>query len=379
LTKIRVGVDGRAFASPAPGVRRYAAGLVGALLQLGEPLEIVALGGCDVSAIPARVGHVPEPRHPPTNLGWALVGLPRAARRAHVDLIHAPAYTAPLWAGVPIALTIHDVSYERHPEWYPYRRDWLRRTFYRRSALAAAQILTVSEFSASEIAAAYGIPHARITTAPLGVDGRFVPADPALPCELPAGVRSPFLLHVGDLHERRNLGVVVEALLAARQRHEGATHASPLPPLSLVLAGIDRGVGRALCAMAAAADAPDAVVLLGAVSDDRLAVLYRCATALVYPSLYEGFGLPLLEAMASGTPVIASSAASIPEVVGDAGVLIDPLDSGAWSDAIGRVVNDESVRARMRTKGLARAAQFTWERTARITWDVYRRAIEHST
>jgi glycosyltransferase involved in cell wall biosynthesis len=180
-------------------------------------------------------------------------------------------------------------------------------------------------------------------------------------------VATPFLLHVGDLHERRNLGVVVQALVAAR-RHFGS-----VPAASLVLAGIDRGVGDGLCAIAAAAGDADAVVRLGAVGEERLLSLYRYATALVYPSLYEGFGLPILEAMASGTPVIASKAASIPEVVGDAGLLLDPLDVAAWTDAIVTIVNDEHVRARMRAAGLARAAQFTWQRTARLTLDVYRR------
>ncbi len=179
----------------------------------------------------------------------------------------------------------------------------------------------------------------------------------------------PYLLHVGDLHERRNLAVVVDALLSAR-RHFGA-----VAGLSLVLAGVDRGVGDALQAIAAEADAPDAVVLLGHVSDERLQALYRCAAAFVYPSLYEGFGLPVLEAMASGTPVVASRAASMPEVLGEAGMLLDPLDVEAWTEAIIKVVNDEHLRARMRHAGRARAAMFTWERTARATLAVYRRVL----
>jgi glycosyltransferase involved in cell wall biosynthesis len=144
-----------------------------------------------------------------------------------------------------------------------------------------------------------------------------------------------------------------------------------------VLAGVDRGTGEALGAIAADADAPDAVVRLGPVSEERLRMLYRAASALVYPSLYEGFGLPPLEAMASGTPVIASRAASIPEVVGDAGLLLDPTDVGAWTDAIVRVVNDEHLRDRLRAAGVRRASAFTWERTARMTLDVYRRAAGH--
>jgi glycosyltransferase involved in cell wall biosynthesis len=265
-------------------------------------------------------------------------------------------------------LTIHDVSYQLHPEWYPYRRDWLRRAFYRRSARSAARILTVSAFSASEICRAYQIDPQRITVTPLGVDPAFSPVDPDVACELPAGVAAPFLLHVGDLHERRNLTMLVDAVFEAR-RHFGAASA-----LSLVLVGSDRGVGDALRRIAQEAGAPDAVVLLGDVSEDRLRALYRCATALVYPSFYEGFGLPLIEAMASATPVIASSAASIPEVVGDAAVVLDPADPPAWTDAIVRIVNDEALRDRLRAAGLTRASQFTWRRTAELTLDVYRRA-----
>lgn len=314
--------------------------------------------------------HVAEPWHPPTNLGWAAVGLPRAARRAAVDLIHAPAYTAPLSSAVPTVLTIHDVSYERHPEWYPYRRDWLRRAFYRRSARAAAHILTDSEFSRGEIVAAYGIDRARITVAPLGVSGFDCASSPT--ASLPPGIASPFLLHVGDLHPRRNLSMAVKAVLAARERLGS--------PLSLVLAGVDRGMADQLIAMTATqSSSSGALVALGAVPEPVLRSLYQHAVALVYPSRYEGFGLPVLEAMASGTPVIASRSASIPEVVGEAGVLLDPDDTQGWTDAIVRIVSDPAFAAVLRSEGLARASSFTWASTARITLDVYRRTIEAGT
>jgi glycosyltransferase involved in cell wall biosynthesis len=366
---LKVGIDGRAFSSPAAGVRRYVAGLTAGLLSLGEHLSVVALGGARDS-IPAGVDYQTESLHPPTNLGWMLVGLPRAAARAGVDIIHAPAYTAPFWSPVPVVLTIHDVSYQRHPEWFPYRRDRFRRAFYRRSAHSAVSILTDSAFSASEITAAYGIPASRMAVVPLAVDPSFAAAHPGAAHDLPADVQMPFLLHVGDLHERRNLGTVVDALLAARQRNLVAG------PLSLVLAGVDRGVGDALLARAAQAGAGDLIVRLGSIGEHQLHALYRAATALVYPSLYEGFGLPVLEAMASGTPVIASHAASIPEVLGDAGLLLDPRDVDAWTNAIVRVAGNEAERLRMSTAGRQRAAGFTWERTARATFDVYRRAID---
>jgi glycosyltransferase involved in cell wall biosynthesis len=360
---LRVGIDGRSFSSPAAGVRRYVSSLVTALKAADASLELVALGGSR-NAVPADVAYVDEPWHPPTNLGWSAIGLPRAAARAGVNVIHAPAYTAPLWSSAPVVLTIHDVSYERHPEWYPYQRDAIRRTFYRRCARTAARVLTDSEFSAGEIAAAYQIPRDRITVAPLGVSDHFAAVD--RPNEtLPAGVTPPFLLHVGDLHERRNLPVVVHAMFEA-QRRPG------MPPLSLVLAGVDRGIGDRLRAYAREARSPDVVVCLGPVTDSQLLTLYRGAAALVYPSRYEGFGLPVLEAMACGTPVIASRAASIPEVLGDAGVLLDPDDEPGWADAIAAVVNDEWQKGRMRKAGLARAKEFTWARTASITLAAYR-------
>jgi alpha-1,3-rhamnosyl/mannosyltransferase len=362
---VRVGIDGRAFSSPSAGVRRYVHSLVPALLALPAPPDIVPLDGVSL----------------PTNLGWALTGLPLAARRAGVDVIHAPAYTGPLVSSIPVVLTIHDVSYDRHPEWYPYRRDRFRREFYRRSARAAAHILTDSEFSADEIVAAYGIDRARITVAPLGVTSAFSPASaasgsfgaasPAPSAHQPSHLRTPapshpFVLHVGDLHERRNLAMVLDAVIRARTR--GAA-------ISLVAAGVDRGVGAALESAARAAGDAGALQLPGAVDEAHLVELYRTAAALVYPSRYEGFGLPVVEAMASGTPVIASRAGSIPEVLGDAGVLLGPDDIAGWTDAIVDIVADAGRRARLREQGLNRAAAFTWERTARLTHEVYRQVL----
>jgi len=359
---LRVGLDGRAFSSPAAGVRRYVNGLVPSLRALGVPLDLVVLGGSPRD-VPGGVAHVAEPRHPPTNLGWTLVGLPIAARRARIDLLHAPAYTAPVGIRTPVVVTIHDVSYERHPEWYPYRRDRLRRAFYRASARSAVRVVTDSAFSAAEIHAAYGIARDRIAVVPLGVVPRFASEATA------ANVPAPFVLHVGDLHTRRNLPVVLDAVMALRRRGGAAAG------LTLALAGVDRGMVADLHARAAAAGASEALAVLGIVSDARLDALYREAAVLVYPSLYEGFGLPVLEAMARGTPVVATRASSVPEVLGDAGVLLEPDDAAGWVASLDAIIGQPERRAALAEAGRTRAAAFTWERTARETYEVYLAAL----
>ena len=364
-TRFRIGVDGRAFASPAGGVRRYVAELYGALARAAAAdVDVVAIGAPADVALPPNVTRRSATAFP-TNLGWTAVSLPLAIRGAGLDVFHAPAYTAPLWGVHPQAVTIHDVSYERKPEWNAYRNDPLRRAFYRRAALAADRVITDSAFSGSEITAAYGIPRHRIDVVPLAASAVFTPGafDAS---RSPSGVTQPYVLHVGDLHERRNLRTALSALLDLR--HQLADR-GPLP--RLVCAGVDRGVGAAL--RAAAAGDPDALVLTGAVTEDALINLYRGALMLVYPSLYEGFGLPVLEAMQCGTPVAAANAASMPDVAGDGGVLLDPLDVRAWRDAMMAVSQDAAMRARLRAAGLAQAARFSWTRTAAATLDVLRR------
>jgi len=361
---LRIGFDGRALASPAAGMRRYSRELFGALAQQDSSLTLVAVGAPPDVTVPQGIERGASARALPTNLGWMLTGLPRAANRATLDLFHAPSYTAPIYGPRPLVLTIHDVSYERNPEWYPYKRDPIRRMFYRYSARSADRIITDSAFSKQEIVDVYGLRPGVVDVVPLAAASSFSSGS-SLP--LPAGYPRQYVLHVGDLHARRNLPMLVRAIAALRSR------SAAWSSLGLVLAGVDRGTGDELAQLSASAGGSvPLVTFAGATSDSALLALYRSAVALVYPSRYEGFGLPLLEAMACGTPVIAARTSSIPEVVGDSGVLLDPDDDHAWEVEIERVLDDTAHRSLLRAAGLQRAREFSWQRTARETAVVYR-------
>jgi glycosyltransferase involved in cell wall biosynthesis len=366
----RIGFDARALVFPAGGIRRYVRELFSRLPALAPDIEFVAIDsprGCDL--IPGTV-RGPEAVTLPTNLARAAVALPAVVAQARLDVFHAPAYTAPLVGRTPVVLTVHDVSYARRPEFYAHQSGVIRQWFYRRSALRAAHVITGSTFSEREIVAAYGIPPTRITVAPLGVGSPFSPAGADIAVSLPAGVRVPFALHVGDLLPRRDVMTALRAVLNVRSRQ-----ARDEPGLMLVCAGRDYGAARALRQASADAGVPDVVVLPGPVSEDVLVGLYQRAVALVYPSLYEGFGLPALEAMACGTPVVAARAGSLPEVVGDDGLLVESGDWLAMADAIVMLLTDADRRQAQRERGLARAAGFSWDRTARQTLEAYRRCL----
>jgi glycosyltransferase involved in cell wall biosynthesis len=344
-------------------VRRYAGELLDALVRTRPGDTIVVFGAPpDVTAPHVQQKRVRQTF--PTNLGWSLIDLPRAVRAEQLDVFHAPAYTAPLRGAHPLALTIHDVSYQRHPEWYPYRRDSIRRWFYRQSARTADVIITDSEFSRQEIAAAYDLHPAHIMVVPLGVGKPFANSTPPPP----AAITQPYVLHVGDLHVRRNLPALVRALARLP-----ALSARITPPL-LVLAGTDRGERDHIDAEARRVNIQ--VHFAGTPDDETLTSLYAGAAAFAYPSRYEGFGLPLLEAMACGAPVVGARAGSIPEVIADAGILVNPDDEEEMAVSIGRLMTDQRLADGFRHAGRMRAMGYTWERTARQTAAAYEAAID---
>lgn len=360
MTPLHVAVDGSALGREAGGARRYVSELLTALSALHQ-LKVTVVGVGATMPLPAGIERrgTAGPRNNLVRTVWTVA---RGARAVHADVLHAPAYTAPFWGAPPVVLTVHDVSYERRPEWYPWRRDPIRRAFYRLSATHATLIVTDSEFSRSEIVAAYGIAGDRIRVIPLGVGPTFTP-DPS-----PRRAAPAYVLHVGELHARRDVTGILEAVVHCR------ASAPALNDLRLVLVGADRGTLGEIRTHARRLGAEGALDVRGVVDEPALIDLYRRAAVLAHASRYEGFGLPILEAMACGTPVVAVLAASAGEVAGDAALLVRPDDPRELAAGLRAVLTDPARAAALRAAGLARARQFTWQRVAEQTVAVYREA-----
>jgi glycosyltransferase involved in cell wall biosynthesis len=278
------------------------------------------------------------------------VVLPLRLRRAGADLVHAPNCFLPLARPCMGVVTIHDLAFEVFPDDFSARTGWKYRTFARRAARSAQRVICVSGYTADDVVRRYDVDPGRV---------RVIPNAPSLAIgDEPVPGDGPYLLAVGDLRPKKNLLRLVEAFRALRR--EGLEH-------RLVLAGVDGGEGPVV--QAAAGGEP--VQLTGYLSDARLDALMRGADALVHPSLYEGFGLVLVEAMARGVPVAASRATALPETGGDAAEYFDPLDVGDMAAAIRRVVADRSHHAELARRGLARAARLSWADSAALTAAVY--------
>lgn len=331
-------IDAREAADPAPrGVGRYVRGLLAGLAHV-EDWRVRA---------PVRGLPGPEVVHEQLGLGLAAV-------RAQADVLHAPNCFLPLLRRTPAVVSVHDLAFEAYPRDFAPRTGWKYRTFTPRAVRGAERVIVGSAWTARDLEDRYGADMERI---------RVVPYAASLPVgdrEPPPG--GPYVLAVGDLRAKKNLVRLVRAFRALHT--QGLEH-------RLVVAGPDAGQGARL--RAEAGDAP--VELTGWLDDDSLDALLRGADALVHPSLYEGFGLVLVEAMIRGVPVACSTATALPETTGDAAVYFDPLDEAALAGALRGVLDDTALRDRLVAAGLQRAAQFTWARTARETAAVYAEAL----
>ena len=320
---MRVGLDVSALRQTRAGTARY----VQALLTHAQADYVrLAWGGAGRVQAAAR------------DAVWYPWLLPIMATRSDVAVLHCPTFRAPARSSVPLVVTVHDLAVLRHPETFNRWTRTYSRVAVPRVARAAQKVIAVSEFTKREVVELLGVDHERVRVVPNGVGDAFSPEGP--PAE------GEYVLAVGTLEPRKNLGRLVEATrrLGVELRIVGA-----------------RGWGRV--------DVAAGVQALGFVEDAELARLYRGAACLAYPSLYEGFGIPIVEAMACGTPVVTSAGGATEETAGGAAVLVDPLDPDAIAAGI------EAARARreeLRALGLERARSFSWAEAARATADVYR-------
>lgn len=289
--------------------------------------------------------------------------LPPLLRREAADVYHTPFYAPPARRprGVAIVQTVHDLTALRFPGAFTARQRLAFRAAFRRAA-RADRVIAVSEATRSDLERLARVPRERIEVIAPGIAPVFHVAATALPARPD---ERPFLLHVGGYDPIKNLGAALRALAALRG--EGFPH-------RLLVAGEPGPHAARFHREAAALGLADAVVATGFVPDEALADLYRGADLVLYPSLHEGFGLPPLEAMACGTPVVAARAGALPEVGGGACLYADPDDAGAFADAASAILGDDSLARRLSEEGRARAALFTWEESARRTLEVYREA-----
>lgn len=363
---MRVGVEASYLLEPRKsGVETYTLNLVRALLELGERPEIYlyAAGQQPVpseaqellhKADAARVSHVGRL--------WLRLRLPIAMHRDRLDVAHFPGTLLPTWLPCPTVTTFYDLAAFRYPELYDPRELTLYQRVIPASARRAAAILAISEHTKRDVVGFLGVEEGKVHVTPLGVSEIFVPVAGAH--DLVSGrygVDGPYVLaSVGSGHPRKNLRAVIEAF----GRLTTEAH--------LVIVG---SAERDPQALAAIQQSPrrEKIKLLGHVPEEDLPAIYSAARVFCFPSLYEGFGLPVLEAMACGTPVVCSGRSSLPEVAGDAAVMVDPTDIAALSCAIDDLLNDERRRLELAAKGLERAKLFSWRKTAELTVEVYRK------
>jgi glycosyltransferase involved in cell wall biosynthesis len=331
------------------GDESYVAALLRELPQLDDELRFAA-----VTRHPERVPEGVEPIElPARSQVWRMSrSFPRLLRRLRPAVTHFQHVVAP-GSPSPAVVTIHDLSFERDPTLMRRRDRFFFRTMVPRSVRRADRVIAVSNQTKQDLVEHYDVDEPKIAVIPNGVDDAFSPDGPARD-------GPPYLLFVGALQPRKDPLVAVEALSLVDS------------DLGLVLVGPDKGAASKARHAVARLGLNGRVEFAGHVEKPALAALYRGARALVFPSRYEGFGLPVLEAMASGTPVVATSAGAIPEVAGDAAVLVDPGDPVALAGGIERALAD---RERLSRAGLERARLYSWTENARRTRAVYRELI----
>jgi alpha-1,3-rhamnosyl/mannosyltransferase len=345
------------------GIGTYLQGLFGALRNIRtEVCALTLLGNPEILPEgPWRVRPMTSPIYS-LREQWSV---PCAARQVGADLLHSPHYNMPCLIASHTVVTVHDMIHLKFPQFWPSRAAQLYAHFFFHHVVSKARaILTVSEHTKRDLMETLAIPGNRITVTYPGVDhARFLTPDVATRGEFDRlNLPSEYLLYVGNLKEFKNVPRLVEAYRRLRARRNDCP--------ALILAGRNfiPGFEQEIAAV-------PGLRWIGEVSRELLPHLYKHALLFIFPSLYEGFGLPPLEAMAAGTPVLCSNRASLPEVVGDAAMTVDPESTEELTAAMDRLIQDSTRRKELSAKGIARAALFSWEKMAAQTLKVYQECL----
>jgi glycosyltransferase involved in cell wall biosynthesis len=364
---VRIAIDARKLRDY--GIGTYIRNLLRHLSRLDQSTDYIVLCRDEDAAFASELGE--NFRAVSDNAGaYSIreqVSVPLDLRREQADLFHAPHYVLPPLTPCRSVVTIHDCIHLRFPQYLPSRLGYA----YARSSLwiaahRSARILTVSEASKRDILEYFSVPESKIAVIYNAIDERFneePPADEVMRVRERYQLNDPFILYAGNIKPHKNLERLIEAFHLIRK--------GELEYVKLLIIGDEISKYATLRRTVHRYKLHKHVRFFGFVPDATLAILYRLARVFVFPSLYEGFGLPPLEAMASGTPVITSNVSSLPEVVGDAAMLIDPYQPDAIAGAMRRVMLDDRLRDDMRERGFARVREFSWGRSVRRIKEIY--------
>jgi glycosyltransferase involved in cell wall biosynthesis len=375
---LRIAIDAHSIGAKLGGNESYATNLIEALAQI-DSVNDYTLYVTTAEAFNRYHGRWPNftvrSTRPHTPLIRIPLTLSAELRKNPVDLLHVQ-FTAPPFCPCPVVVSVHDLSFEHLPHTFNRRSRTQLRLTVRHSVRRAARILTLSEHTKQDIVQTYSVDPSKVEAIPIAAAPHFRPVSDAKELQRVRhnyGIESNYILYVGSIQPRKNLVRLLNAYKFLRKKYQ----ADKLP--KLVLAGKCAWLYDETLRALHETRLEDSVILTGYVPESDLPALYSGARCFVYPSYFEGFGLPPLEAMQCGVPVIIGNRTSLPEVVGDAGLLVDPFDVEALAAAMEDVINNSVLRSQLRVKGFARARMFDWKETARRTLEVYQRVNNRPT